>query len=494
MTRRIFAFLVFALSLCFAAPGYAQHTVSSTFFGSQWNHVAANGSQPTPWCPQDGNSVTATLTSFRVWDDNMKWDQIETASGTYSWGLLDEAVNNLIATPGCLMSMIYTVGATPEWATACNGSADPGTCLPGPTGSGFGGGTQCSSPDDWSCLPPSDIAADGTGTYAQFQNFIGNVMLRYPNLISYYELGNEFDSPNFSCSTSSVAACGSSSAQIARAIRMGWDARKLAGCYSPNSKILSPSFHVGTALTWFDTYNTTSISAPAGNITIASHTCSWSAQSVTGKMVWDYPNEHMRGTTGTNSDPASVIAAYNNLHTEMANLGLSPACYFNDEWGLNGGQSPNIATTASHLAASLVLQTSFSNPPICSENWYQWDNGDYVASQTIVGTANDVVAGWLVGATVNNYSLSGTVYTVTGTKGGAAFEILFDDFGTCSGTTISTCSTTNESAGTFSTYTDLTGTSHSISGGVAPVGFAPVMLSGVGTGPMIPQLIARSHP
>jgi hypothetical protein len=30
MTRRAFAFLVFALSLCFAAPGHAQHSVTLT--------------------------------------------------------------------------------------------------------------------------------------------------------------------------------------------------------------------------------------------------------------------------------------------------------------------------------------------------------------------------------------------------------------------------------------------------------------------------------
>jgi hypothetical protein len=498
MLRR-FAIL-FCCSALFAASAEAQHVVSASLFGAGWNSVSPTGPQPNPWCPLDSASAIASLTSFRVWDDGMKWDQVETASNTFTWTKLDYLMGTLVTNVSCPMTVIYTVGGTPQWATACNGQADPGPCLPGPVGSGFGGGTQCANPDDWSCLPPSDIASDGTGTDAQFQTFLGTLLLRYPNQFSAIEGGNEWDSPNFWCSTSAVAACGSSAASLARAVRMAWDAENLMNCYSPSTKLASPSFHVGTAGTWFDNWLTTSINAPAGNITISGHTCTWSARTVTGKTILNgailgsgIVNMHMRGTTGTNSDPTSVIAAYNAIASEMTSQGITGLPVWNDEWGPNSGQCPNLGTGAAYMAVELSLMASFSNPSISQENFYFWDNNDCVPSQTIVGLAHDVVAGWLTGATVNNYSVVGSNYTIAGTKAGSSFKILFDSSKTCSGATISTCSTTNQAETGFTTYVDIGGSSHAISGGVVPVGLAPIELTGsTSTGSPPPAMIARN--
>ena len=59
---------------------------------------------------------------------------------------------------------------------------------------------------------------------------------------------------------------------------------------------------------------------------------------------------------------------------------------------------------------------------------------------------------------------------------------MFDSSKTCSGTTISTCATANQSAGSFTHYTDLSGAVHTVSGGLVPVGLAPIILTGPGGG------------
>lgn len=489
------------LTLLFAAGCHHHHrshppptptpygTVNANFYGADWNSVTP-GNTPNPWCPQDSSGAQAKLASFRVWDDGMKWSQVETISGstnTFTWTKLDYLMSTLVTNPSCPMSVVYTVGSTPPGATACAGKADPSTCLPGPTGSGFGGGSQCASPGDWSCLPPSDIATNGTGNDAYFQTFIATLLSRYPNQIGFIEVGNEWDSPNFWCNSTAVAACGSSSASLSRAVRMGWDALNLMHCISPTTVLVSPSMHVGTASTWFDNYLNTSINAPAGNITVSGHTCTWAARTVTGKTILNgsflpagIVNMHMRGTSSTNTDPTSVIAAYNAIAGEMSSQGLLSLPLWNDEWGLNGGQCANMATGAAYMGEQLSLMASFSNPSIAQEHFYMWDNNDCVASKSIVGLAHDVVAGWLTGATVSNYSKVGTVYTINGIKSGSGFSILFDSSKTCSGTTISTCAAASQSAGSFTTCQDLSGNSCTISGGSVQVGMAPIKLAGGG--------------
>ncbi len=193
----------------------------------------------------------------------------------------------------------------------------------------------------------------------------------------------------------------------------------------------------------------------------------------------------MRGTSTTNTDPTSLIAAYNNAVTEMTNDGLLSYPLWNDEWGYNQGQVPNIASAAAYVAISESLMASFSSPNISQENFYLWDSNNFPLSQTVGGLANDVVAGWLIGNTVNNYSVSGTIYSIPGTlAAGGSFKIMFDKSGTCgTGAFPSTCAAvSNQSAGSFTHYTDLGGTVHTVTGGVVPVGYAPIILTGAGGG------------
>ncbi len=477
-----------------SASGYSSATFAETatsaaggipasLFAAGWNSISGNPPPPT-WCPTDSNGAVAKASVMRLWDSGVKWDQVETGNGTYNWNKLDAVLKTgnaytgnvpMVANPACPMSVIYTIGGTPQWATACSGSGDPSTCLPGPTGSGYGGGTQCASPDDWSCLPPADVNTDGTGANAFFQNFIYTVANRYGSAIQYYELPNESDSPNFWCQAGGTVPCGggnssttANTAALKRLIRVGWDMKQIVHCLNPSAKILSPAFHVGTALTWMHQFAISSIQAPAGSI----NGCTWAAQTVTGAQTFDIVNFHGRGAGALNSDPTQFMIAYNNAVTEANNDGLPDAYFFDDEMGYVGtAQAANKDIQAAYVAISYVLRASVSNPPMQLAGWYQWDSAQGGLQGSIAGLAYNTVAGWLVGSTLNACTTAGTVYTCTGkTAGGAAFAVMWDMGQNCN----SGCTTGNESASGYSTWTDIAGVGHSISGGVVPVGLKPV--------------------
>jgi hypothetical protein len=489
--------LTLLLLVCSAAASFAQNTVNSTFFGAGWNNISPGGSptQPNPWCPQDSAGTIATLSGFRLWDDGAKWSQVETTASTptdttgYTFTKLDWAMGSNVATKtGCVMRMLYQFGDTPQYAAAG---------LP----------TGCAGTFPYGCSPPADLNGDGTGADAWFMNYVGQVALRYDGKsgskghMKYWGTWNEADSPNFWCITSG-SPCGGSTASLKNLVLMAWDMYNLTKCIDSTTLVVSPDGHVGTMPTWFHNFVNTTISAPARNITLtppsgssySGITCSWSAApTVHGYQTFDIVDEHMRGapsapcSSGGNTDPINVICAYNAAAKEMTVTDpvLSSYPLWNDEWGWNGiagggCQIPNVATAAAYIVINMALQVSFSNPSIQQEYFYQWDNSCVAPpTQTIVGLGFDVFAGWAIGSTFNNFSVAGTVYKIPGTfSGGAAFQIMFDDGKTCSGSTISTCVTASQSAGSFTHYTDIAGAVHTVSGGVVPVGLAPIILTG----------------
>jgi parallel beta helix pectate lyase-like protein len=483
-----------SVTITASASGYSSATFTETatsaavgipasLFAAGWNSISGTPPPPT-WCPTDSTGAIAKVSVMRLWDSGVKWSQLESGNGTYNWNKMDAVLKTgnaytgnvpLVANPSCPMSVIYTVGGTPKWATACSGSGDPSTCLPGPTGSRYGGGAQCAMPDHWSCLPPADINTDGTGTDAYFQNFIYTVAKRYGSAIQYYELPNEADSPNFWCQAGGTVPCGggnssttANTAALKRAIRVGWDMKQIVHCLNPSAKILSPAFHVGTALTWMHQFAISSINAPAGSI----NGCTWSAQVVSGAQTFDIVNFHGRGAGAKNSDPTQFTIAYSNAVTEAKNDNLPDDYFFDDEMGYVGtDQAPNKDIQAAYVAISYVLRGSVSNPPMQLAGWYQWDSNQGGLQGTIAATAFNTVAGWLIGSTLNGCTTAGTVYTCTGkTASGTAFSILWDMGRNCD----SGCTTGNQGAAGYSSWTDIAGAVHTVSGGVVPVGLKPV--------------------
>jgi hypothetical protein len=433
-----------------------------------------NSLPPAVWCPTDSANTIASITTLRIWDSQEKWSDVQISSTNFDWSKMDNTLNNLVTNHNCPMAVIYTVGSTPQWASVCAGNGDPSTCLPGPTTSGFGGGVQCAGPTDYSCTPPSDVGPNGTGSDAQFQNYISQVVTRYKGQIAYYEVWNEADSPNFWCpDQGSPASCTGS---LPNMVRMGWDLYNIVHCADPNAKVLSPSFHGDTTTSWMSPYVNTSINAPAGSI----GSCSWPAKNgVTGKMTFDITNFHGRPGGNSNVDPTLFFGIYDNVLAEVNADGL-PTALFDDENGYLAEQfSLTPDSQAGYVAISYVIRASVGSTtarpyPILLSSWYSWNSPLQQLQGSIGGLAYDVVAAWLSGSKLSSCTIAGgTLYSCPGTsKAGTPFTIMWDMSQNCN----SGCTTLNQPAGSFATWTDLTGTQHSISVGSVPVGYKPILL------------------
>jgi hypothetical protein len=477
--------------------GGGSRTINDMLFAADFKELT---SYSAGWCPTDSKGNVAAVSTLRIWDSGMKWQDLEASANQFNWSNLDFTVNTLATNPNCPMKIIYTVGATPEWASVCAGQPDPSPCLPGPTSSGYGGGIECapghlSGEYDYSCLPPSDVNQDGTGTDAQFQTFIAALSDRYAGKIAYYEVWNEGDSPNFWCPDASYSPgtppiCAGS---LPRLIRMGWDLYNIVHCADPQAQVLSPSFHGPTAVAggWMNQYSSAalnSVNAPAGSVILpmSGKTCTWNAATVAGRQTFDITNFHGRGGGEATSDPTAFLTVYQQAVGEIQrdNLPTPNGGFFDDENGYTGtdpadGGVPTVDGQAAYVAISYVLRASVTNPAITLSSWYAWDYPTGTLQGTNAGLAYDVVAGWLNGSTVSNCTISGTVYSCPGTtSAGKKFTVMWD-MGNTQSCDPGPCATSPQpvpSGTSYTSATDVAGSTTSISGGTVQVGYQPVLL------------------
>jgi hypothetical protein len=57
--------------------------------------------------------VTQKFGAIRIWDNGVRWDEVNTAAGVYDWTLLDQVVANAEATGA--QRIMYVLGSTPSW-------------------------------------------------------------------------------------------------------------------------------------------------------------------------------------------------------------------------------------------------------------------------------------------------------------------------------------------------------------------------------------------
>jgi hypothetical protein len=262
---------------------------------------------------------------------------------------------------------------------------------------------------------------------------------------------------------------------------MGWDLYNIVHCADSKAQVLSPSFHgfSSGAGGWMNLYSTqTSISAPAGSITLptSGKTCTWAANSnVIGKQTFDITNFHGRGSP--TSDPTGFLAVYEAAAGEIQRDSL-PTQFFDDENGYIGlSDAPTVDMQAAYVAISYVLRASVTNPPILLSGWYAWDAPQGPLQGSEAGLAYDVVSSWLSGSTLSGGCGTGPIYSCSGTTAaGKPFTIIWDV--SLSQSCETACSTASQPlpSSAYTTYTDLTGTPSSISGGTAPVGYKPILL------------------
>lgn len=397
-----------ALALTVSNANTGGNTIPLSFFGADFNSGKT-------WGPTDGNNQAATLGGVRLWDDGIKWGQINTSNGVYNWTGLD---NWLDKAQGQGMDVLYTFGDTPQFAAAATA----------PKG--------CVSPGPYSCASPTDVNSDGTGTDAYFQAFVTALVTHAAGRIAYYELWNE---PDCSCFWSGTQA---------QLVRMGKDAAAIIRSLDPNAKILSPSAHGPTMATWFDGY------IAAG-----------------GAPNFDIVNVHMRGENGTNGSPEAFLTVYGQVTAETQKRNLTSLPLWDDEHGILAGQGVSDPDElAGYVARSILLRAGVA---LQRQYIYTWDtpSTQYALQGNKSGTAWDQVAGWLIGHSISACTASGTVYTCALDNGLA----VWDTSQSCSN---SVCTTSNYNyPASYIWYHDLDGNRVALSGKSVGIGYKPILLS-----------------
>ena len=381
-------------------------TIKESFFSAGFNGFGT-------WPPTDGLKQVATIGGLRLWDDNVKWAQIETAAGSYDWSEMDTWISKAQAQG---MDVLYTIGDTPKWAGKI------------PKGS------PCGNEGSYSCSAPTDLNTDGTGTDQHFKDFITALVTRYKGEIAFYELWNE---PDCTCSWSGTTA------QI---VRMGADAAGIIRSTDKNALILSPSAHGPTMKTWFDDY------VGAG-----------------GAANFDIVNAHLRGTTSNNKDPEEFLTMYDDVTAETAKRNLTKLPIWDDEHGIRKGEMSDTDLLEGYVARSAILRAGVG---LQRQYVYTWDqNAPDGLQGNDSGTAWDTVAGWLIGHTISPCTASGTVYTCAVDDG----QIVWDTSKTCSKGTCGTSKYTYPT--TYKYETDLLGKKTALSGKTVNIGYKPIFLT-----------------
>src|SRR5579863_10333087 len=381
-------------------------TIQESFFGADFNGFGV-------WPPTDGEKQIATLGGIRLWDDGVKWAQVETAKGVYNWAELDNWMSKAQAQH---MDVLYTIGDTPKWA----GSIPKGS--------------PCGPVGPYSCSAPTDVTTSGTGADAYFSDFITALVTRYKGQIAFYELWNE---PDCTCFWSGT------NAQI---VRMGKDAAAIIRSIDPNAKILSPSAHGPTMATWF-----------VGFIAAG------------GAPNFDIVNAHLRGKDASNAIPETFLTMYADVTAETTKRNLTSLPVWDDEHGIKQNQLTDPDMLAGFVARELILRASVG---LQRQYEYTWDaNPPYGLQGNLSGTAWDQVAAWLIGHMINACLASGTVYTCNLDDG----QIVWDTAQSCSNGFCSTSNYTYPS--TYVWSTDLTGARIALTGKTVPIGYKPILLT-----------------
>jgi hypothetical protein len=135
------------------------------FFGLDVNQIT------TPW-------PLLPFGSYRFWDDGVRWDEVNTAPGTFNWTVLDAWASKL-AQHG-VKDTLYELSATPVWA-----SPDPTDMSCDYADEGFPG----------SCYAPDDLKVDGMGSNAIWRAWVaavGTHLKSSPVHVVAWGIWNEF--------------------------------------------------------------------------------------------------------------------------------------------------------------------------------------------------------------------------------------------------------------------------------------------------------------
>lgn len=115
-----------------------------------------------------GQKFPGTLGGVRLWDNGVRWDQVQSARGEYDWSRLDTLVDTARASGAS--EILYVLGSTPKWAAS---HVRPDTYY-------YGGGT-----------------ASAPAKIDYWRTWVRQVATRYKGRITSYQIWNEANLASF---------------------------------------------------------------------------------------------------------------------------------------------------------------------------------------------------------------------------------------------------------------------------------------------------------
>jgi GH35 family endo-1,4-beta-xylanase len=149
---------------------------------------------------------------IRIWDNGVRWDEVNTAKGVYDWTTLDKVVANARATGA--KDIMYVLGYTPGWAAK---NVKP-LCQPGVY-------TNCEYFPGGSSSGPKDIE--------DWKAWVREVATRYQGKITQYQMWNEANLTSMFSSPSGDSAVEMAELTVA--------AQRVIRQVDPSAKVITAS-------------------------------------------------------------------------------------------------------------------------------------------------------------------------------------------------------------------------------------------------------------
>jgi hypothetical protein len=272
--------------------------VSAKFFGMHINHREEHG-----W-------PGFRFGTYRLWDSQTNWYQINPEKGVYDWNVLDRRLKDAQEHG---VDILYTFGKTPRWASSRPNDRQQCGEAPG------------------SCGPPSDLREDGSGPDQYWKDFVTAIAKHASGRIQAWELWNEPFNAGYWKGTS------------AQLVRMAQDARTIIKGVDPNAIILTPpsGIKVDRGKAWLRDY----LAAGGGQY----------ADAISFHAYIPMPE--------------NIVPLLNEFKETLQHYGQSSKPIWDTEgsWG-PGGEGPDPVADISQL---LILQASEGVSRVI---WYSWDN------------------------------------------------------------------------------------------------------------------------
>lgn len=321
-----------------------------------------------------GQWATVPVGSFRLWDNQTAWSQIEKSQGNFDWTYLDTAVATSIKNG--TTDILMVLAGTPAWA-----SDDPSpTALPIPGSAGM----------------PRDLS--------WWDGWVTQVVTRYKGKITSYQPWNEANLSTFATATPE---------EMADLTKRAYDIIKRI---DPQATVVAPS--TGTRLT-------SALKRYYPKFLAALGARNWPVD------VW---SAHTYPAWNQTPVQRAALARIWQGMLDQAGAPAKPMWDTENNFGLWGpGQTPD-PDIEGDKASDWVARTYLDalRLGISRVYWYRWETfNDRWGIQMYTGTPGaKAFAGlqeWIVGATFQGCKVSGVMVTCNFTKAGKPMQIVYSE-------------------------------------------------------------------